>query len=225
MVDAIIWWTSNAGRNLPRRAGRLAGVLIARPPLGNAGWMVSWLHSLLWGLFDLAAGPETFEFFLRSVTHARPLTADERTTAESIFGPKGIQYRQVRVAEGGLLEYVFRRNGNRAFATWHTINLPDNYADNLPLLIHEMTHVFQYERVGSVYIGQGLWAQRRLGRAAYDYQGEPGLKAAHAAGIRFRHYNREQQGQIVQDYCARMRAGLKTSAYDPFIDEMRDGLI
>lgn len=225
MIDAIVWWTSSAGRNLPKRVGRFAGVLIARPPFGNVGWVASWLHALFWSLFDLVAGPETFEFFLRSVTQVRPLTADERTTAESIFGPKAIQYREVRVAKGGLLQNVFRRNGNRAFATWHTINLPEEYVGNLPLLIHEMTHVFQYERVGSVYIGQGLWVQRRLGRAAYDYQGESGLKTARAAGIRFWHYNREQQGQIVQDYCARMRAGLKTSAYDPFIDEMRDGLI
>ena len=92
-------------------------------------------------------------------------------------------------------------------------------------MVHELTHVYQYERVGSVYLGQAVWAQLKLGRAAYDYGGALGLEARWLEGKRLKHYNREQQGMIAQDYCALRLARQNTSAYDPFIDELRSGLV
>jgi hypothetical protein len=146
--------------------------------------------------------------------------------ATSVFGPKAIRYRDVRIAQRGILRQAFRLNKNRAFATWHTINLPDRGEDrNLPLLIHELTHIFQYERVGSVYIGQGLWAQYQLGRKAYEYGGAAGLADGRAVRKRYSDYNREQQGQISQDYCALKLSGKNTAAYDPFIAELQAGAL
>jgi hypothetical protein len=212
-------------RKAPRRAGRLIGTLAALPPEINLASFAIWLHALLWYIFDLLGGPEIVQLFLRRATRTRRLTGDEITAATEVLGPRAIRYRDVRIAQGGILQTAFRMNGNRAFATWHTINMPGGRVFDLALLVHELTHTFQYERVGSVYIGQGLWAQARLGRKAYDYGGPAGLKQSWAAGIRYRDYNREQQGQIAQDYCARVRSKNDTTAYEPFIADLRKGLI
>lgn len=219
--DAL-FWPLNLVRETPRRMGRLIGVLAAGPPAGKSA-MGAWLHALAWYLFDLTGGPEIVQFAWRRVTDTRPLTDEEIETATTILGPMAIRYGDVRIANGGLLRYAFRSNKNRAFATWHTINLPREREKNLPLLVHELTHTRQYERVGSIYIGQGLWAQRRLGRKAYDYGGPEGLHKHLAAGKHYNDYNREQQGQIAQDYCALVESGEDTSAYEPFIKELREG--
>ncbi|MGD2048995.1 MAG: hypothetical protein PVH03_05845 [Chloroflexota bacterium] len=195
------------------------------PPKLSLASFAIWLHSLLWYSFDLLGGPELVQLFLRQATETRRLAGNEITVATEILGPKAIRYQDVRIAQGGILQTVFRLNGNRAFATWHTINMPDSRGADLPLLVHELTHTFQYERVGSVYIGQGLWVQARLSRKAYDYGGPAGLKDSWAAGKRYKDYNREQQGQIAQDYCSRIRSEQDTTAYEPFIAELRKGLI
>ena len=215
----------NMIREIPRRTGRLIGVLIAMPPNVSLADYSIWLHTLLWYIFDLLGGPEFVQVFLRLATETRRLTQDEIMVAIDVLGPKAIRYQNVRIAQGGILQTVFRLNGNRAFATWHTINMPEGRDTNLALVVHELTHTFQYERVGSVYIGQGLWVQIRLGRKAYDYGGLAGLRGSWAAGKHYKDYNREQQGQIAQDYCALVRAEQDTTAYEPFIAELRKGLV
>jgi hypothetical protein len=227
MVDAfqdVLRLPLNLLRETLRRAGRLVGVLAVGPPAGKFAFG-AWLHALAWTLFDLAGGPEMAQFFWRLVTDTRPLNGEETQAATAVLGPGAIRYKDVRIAQGGLLRFAFRLNKNRAFATWYTINLPDKRDDDLALLVHELTHTRQYERVGSVYIGQGLWVQSRLGRKAYDYGGPVGLQQDRAAGKRYNDYNREQQGQIAQDYCVRVQDGRDTSAYEPFIDELRQGLL
>jgi hypothetical protein len=211
-------------RQTPRRCGRLVGVLIIGPPAGKSVFG-AWLHAFAWSLFDLAGGPEFVQFLWRLATDTRPLAHEETQAAAAVLGPGAIRYNDVRIAQGGLLRLAFSMNNDRAFATWYTINLPDNRAKDLALLVHELTHTRQYERVGSVYIGQGLWVQSRLGREAYDYGGPDGLLKDRAAGKRYSDYNREQQGQIAQDYCTLIQNGQDTSVYEPFIDELRQGLL
>jgi hypothetical protein len=218
-------WPYNLARDFPRRVGRLVGALAAWPDILERAPFIAWFYTVICYLFDLSGGPEILELLLRSTTDTRPLNEAETAMATAIVGPKAIRYRDVRIAQRGILRQAFRLNKGRAFATWHTINLPDRRDENLPLLIHELTHVFQYERVGSVYIGQGLWAQYQLGRKAYDYGGPTGLADGRAAGKRYSDYNREQQGQITQDYCSLKLSGKNTAAYDPFIDELQAGAI
>jgi hypothetical protein len=177
-------------------------------------------------LFDLVGGPEIGQFLLRLVTQTERLTAAETAAAQAVLGPKAVRYQDVRLAYDGILTWVFRFNKNRAFTAWHTIAMPrrdrstDSYFD---LVVHELTHVYQYERVGTVYIGQALHSQSVLGRKAYDYGGADGLAQARAAGKRYADYNREQQGQIAQDYHARLHAKTDVTAYEPFIRELREG--
>jgi len=94
------------------------------------------------------------------------------------------------------------------------------------LLVHELVHVRQFENVGSVYIWQALRAQRTNG---YGYGGPKQLTEDRSNGMHFRDYNREQQGQIAQDYYrdvveqALPESDTRREAYEPFIDELRDG--
>ncbi len=207
--------------NCGRRVGRLFGALSTAPAVTDLGQAVAWLHAIAVLAFDLVGGPELLQVFWRLATRTRPLNQQEIEAASDVFGRETIHYRQVRVAQGGILAPIFRLNNNRAFATWHTINMPLDRQDNIPLLVHELTHTLQYEKVGSVYIGQGLWVQRQLGAGAYHYGGPDGLAKAYAAGKRYSDYNREQQGQIAQDYCARLRSGRDTRNYESYIEELR----
>jgi hypothetical protein len=224
LIRSLLMWPLNLVRDTPRRAGRLLGVLAAGPPAGR-GASGAWFHALGWYLFDLLGGPELVQIGWRLATDTRPLTAEEIQSAAAVLGPAGVRYDDVRVANGGLLRSIFERNNNRAFCTWHTINLPPEKEHDRALLVHELTHTRQYERVGSVYIGQGLWVQRQLGGKAYHYGGPDGLQADLAAGKRYCDYNREQQGQIAQDYCTLVEAGEDTTVYEPFIAELRRGLV
>lgn len=224
LMDASLW-PLNLVRSLPARIGRILGIVSTLPVSGSVADTVTWCHVLLWSLFDLVGGPEIIQFFLRRVAQTRSLSPVEIEAAAQVLGPKAVRYGDVRTANDGLLTVVFQRNNNRAFATWHTINLPEEKATDLSLIVHELTHTYQYERVGSQYIGQGLWAQLTQGRQAYEYGGPSGLIEARAAGKCYRDYNREQQGQIAQDYCALTLAGRDAKAYEPFIKELKKGLI
>src|SRR5690606_32032289 len=94
---------------------------------------------------------------------------------------------------------------------------------DLSLLVHEATHVMQYERMGSCYIGEALYAQRRLGRGAYDYGGGHGLRHARDNGVPLRAFNREAQAQIAQDYFRLREQGADVAAYEPDVAAIRAG--
>src|SRR5262249_3673657 len=126
---------------------------------------------------------------------------------------------------GGFLNLVFSMNEGRAFATFHTINLPEG--ETIDTVVHELTHVLQYEQAGSVYLGQAIHAQATRGGDAYNYGGPDGLVSAKAAGKHFRDFNREEQAQIAQDYFRYIIQGTlaltpdQRTAFDYFIGELR----
>jgi hypothetical protein len=241
-------WVANLVRDLPARLIRLGqtifdglvGVVSFLPEAiqalasggisGFASWLWekakaggAWVLRLLSRIFDVLGGPELTEFVIRAISHATPLTTEERTAAQSVLGPDAIRWDEVRIANGGLLGIIFSLNGGRAFATFHTINLPsdgEHGRSNLAIVVHELTHVYQYERVGSLYLGQAIHAQATIG---YGYEGAEGLRSDRASGKHFRDYNREQQAQIAQDYYDLLANGADTTAYDPFIAELRAG--
>jgi hypothetical protein len=247
-------WVVNLFRDLPARLLRLgeaildglAGIVTFIPEAISvlarggirafAGWLWekvkaggSWILRLVSRVFDLVGGPELVEFVTHLLTHATPLTSAEKAAAKSVLGPNAIRWDDVRVAEGGLLTIIFAINKGRAFATFHTINLPgsgEHSRANIEIVVHELTHVYQYEKVGSLYLGQAIHAQATVG---YLYDGAAGLNKAREEGKHFRDYNREQQAQIAQDYYKEVIAknlpadDAIRQAYEPFIAELRAG--
>jgi hypothetical protein len=181
----------------------------------------AWLLRVLARPFDLLMGPRIFQWLLRAFSRTSALTETEKAAGQDVLGRDAVAWDKVVVAQGGLLRLAFRLNGNRAFTTFHTINLPETGSHtraNLDIIVHELVHVLQFERVGSRYAGEALGAQEAAG---YGYGGPEGLRRGRDAGKHLRDYNREQQGQIVQDYFMCVQDGTDTSAYDPLIAELR----
>ncbi len=241
-------WAVNLVRYLPNRVGQLgitvffaAAGLVTLLPVGVRVWrrggrsnFGAWLRArvrqgairvvqLVLEALDLVGLPEIFGFLWRLVTRVSPLTGTEIAAASEVLGSSALRYHDVRVAQGGILSLVFKRNGERAFSTFHTVNLPrqgGHSRQHLDIVLHELVHVLQYERAGSRYFAEALVAQYEEG---YGYGGSAGLLEAHGHGKRLRNFNREQQAQIVQDYYLHLRDGWDTEAFEPFLAELRAG--
>lgn len=127
----------------------------------------------------------------------RPLTAGERSLAQSVFG-SSIDYGRVRLVPFEALEYRTVANN---------IYIPPNFTiareDMAQTLIHELTHVWQYQHGGTSYISIALGSQLAAAIShgnrnfAYDYQIQ--------AGQSFFDFTPEQQGLLVENYFAMQR--------------------
>lgn len=180
-------------------------------------------------IFDALKGPRIFEIIWQIPTRVRKLSQNEIDAASSVLGGHAIRYDSIRVAEGGFLKLIFKLNKGRAFTTFNIINLPDSGSHSgsyLDIVVHELIHTYQYTLIGSVYIWQALHAQRTTG---YKYGGWLQLVEDRNQGRHFGDYNREQQGQIAQDYyndvvvMSLLDDDPVRQAYEPFIEELRNG--
>ncbi|MCL4261800.1 MAG: DUF4157 domain-containing protein [Anaerolineae bacterium] len=205
-----------------RRLGQTCHTAVThKPPL------VKTIHLLVVQLFDLFGSPELAQIFLRLLAHTTPLTAAETAVIRDIIGLQ-MRFTDVRLAEGGLAKWIFRFNGNLAFTAWHTIFLPQTPArsrQNTALLVHEMTHVYQYEQVGTRYMTEAIYMLITTRRNCYQYGGSAGLARAHTQQIALADFNREQQAQIAQDYFCLHIAGEDVTPYLPYMDGLQHGRI
>lgn len=182
---------------------------------------------------------------ISQVSRKRPLYSWEVSEARRIFGD-GLNYGQVCIHEGARWpsalhrwHLALRRHaadfapnaitlGNHCYfpCALPTSLLPSQHPA-FPLhawLIHELTHVWQFQRWGWRSLLAALWAQMRWGTAAYDYGGEAGLRALLAGGGSFANLNPEQQAQLAADYYTRLARGEATGAWRPFVAVFGGGL-
>jgi Domain of unknown function (DUF4157) len=127
----------------------------------------------------------------------RYLEPDETQLARTIFG-NSIDYSNVRLIPTEILQY--RTVGNY-------IRVPKDFTISneyhAETFIHELTHVWQYQHLGTAYISLSLsnqiLATLRTGsrNAAYDYNLSPASS--------FFDFLPEQQGLIVQNYYSMLR--------------------
>ncbi len=208
-------------------------------PKGLGKWFVdgvlggaAWTGRLVAKLLDVVSIGEIWDLLGQIVKfNTRTLNGAEIAEAQKVFG-NSISYWQVRIDEASLiakLGALFQGSAGMGVTTAHTINFnrkisPAAGNGDMAWLIHELTHVAQYEAVGSQYIGEALYAQATAG---YNYGGPAGL-----AGKNFSDFNREQQGDITQDYYLgvlynNMPGGVPSSAdrptYQPLINQLRAG--
>jgi hypothetical protein len=120
----------------------------------------------------------------------RRLTATECALARSVFG-ESLPYSKIWVDEKAVLGC---KKGGFAYVSFHIVNSWGSITE--AHLIHELTHVWQYERIGARYMPRALQAQSS--RMGYNYGGLPRLQDA--AKTCFRAFNMEQQADIVTDY-------------------------
>ena len=136
-----------------------------------------------------------------SVVHAgasgRPLTPSEVALAKPVFG-NSINFSQVRIIETSVSPGTTVGNVIRMHEKYDV-----NDEQDAQTLIHELTHVWQYQHTGTEYISVSLQAQITAAiktgnrNNAYDYKPEDSKT--------FFDYMPEQQGFIVENYFAMKR--------------------
>lgn len=155
--------------------------------------IVLWFIELLVLLLELLGFGELYETtndFLKYYT--RPLTPEELILAESIFGST-VNYEPVRIDERAHLGPRFYR------FCYVSFNLINSWGAMHPhILIHELVHVWQYQRFGAIYMIRALIAQHT--HCGYDYGGIRALKERRKKGEGLVDFNLEQQGDIITDY-------------------------
>ena len=176
----------------------------------------------------------------------RPLTDSECAEARLVFGD-GLDYTRARVAEGSYFPPNFiadigaffqgkKRTWDNAITLGDTVYFPrlirtqpDDIAKDLTdiaWLMHELTHVWQFQRLGWKYLYETVRVQTRLGMLAYDYAGKHGtkkkaLRAAFAEQRKLSDFNLEQQGDIARDYYFALKLKDEPETWEPYVDELR----
>lgn len=157
----------------------------------------------------------------------RKLTDPEIAASRVVHPPGMIPYSLIRVDVDSL---VSRISGG-AVTTFHVLHFPKR-GEPLDVVVHELTHVAQYESAGAIYIPQALHVQSKYGRSggkgsgsAYDYEREGSLISQRADGKKFKDLNRESQAELVQDYylCKTATPPNPCSDMIPFVDDMQHG--
>ncbi len=182
-----------------------------------------WLIELLIYVLECFGIGELYETFLDFIKfNTRPMHDWEIELARSVFGD-GINYRRVRIDE---LAVLGPRQKRFCYVSFYIINSWGPMQNSL--LLHELTHIWQYEKMGAVYMPRAIRAQ--YSRWAYNYGGVAMLKSYLKKGKDFFSFNLEQQGDIVSDY-HRIKRGYQPRwgngnrsdlpIYETFIQQMR----
>lgn len=184
---------------LPLRLRRVAGHLRQGPQALRSHYPAAW-REVAWGvelvvlLLDVLGLPEVYSVLGELVKpRTRGLNARERALAQRFFG-EGMPYHRIAIDQGA---WLGPPQGRFCYVSFGTINLWGQMSDCL--LVHELVHVWQFHRWGSVYIPRALVAQRSA--AGYNYGGLGPLKIALAGGWGLASFNAEQQADVVADYC------------------------
>ncbi len=167
----------------------------------------------------------------------RRLTRREINEAISVFG-YSINYRDVVIYEEAQWLGVFAHAAafllreepvlNQAITLGYgvffpgTIRTSTGEAPDLRLrdrawLIHELTHVWQFEHVGARTLFKSIRAHARHGKDAYKYGGESGLIKHRLEGGRLDDLNPEQQGDVARHYYVRANRARDLTAWKPYI--------
>jgi len=151
-----------------------------------------WLEMsvLILSLFGIAEIYETITDFVKFNT--RSLTTWERKLLKSVYGDS-INYNRVRIDNMG---FIGPRQFRMCYVSFYTINSWGDMSNHL--LVHEMMHVWQYQKMGAVYIPRALAAQ--YSKMGYNYGGLSELEKAIENGQNLKAFNLEQQADIITDY-------------------------
>jgi Domain of unknown function (DUF4157) len=192
---------------------------------GFASWLwdgvlggLEWAGRLLLYVLDLVGFWERLQILWGRIFRMRKLTSTEIAASLEVHPAGMIPYELVRVDEGSLVALIAGKfSGYRAVTTAHILHVAPN--EDMHTMVHELSHVAQYEHVGSVYMAEAIHAQATAG---YKYTDDSGAFLHQ----HFWEFNREQQAQICEDYY-KGNHGLggyaSAPALQPFVDEMRSG--
>ncbi|MBI1225508.1 MAG: hypothetical protein GC192_09765 [Bacteroidetes bacterium] len=164
-------------------------------PSKNRVGLQVWWQDLPFYLVDILCLPEIVETFLDFAKWGtRLLSPLEIKMAVSVFGTS-LQLNEVRIDNRARISC---KKNRIAYVSFFTINAWGPL--QATTFIHELVHVWQFQKFGSVYIPKALRAQRSP--QGYDYGGIDALKIAKQKKGKLTDFNFEQQADIVSDYFA-----------------------
>jgi len=178
--------------SIPHRLFHLIMWLFWIKPLRGKHKLQRWFVGLLLLIVDLSPLPFLYETLLDWIkVKTRALNEKEKEIGLFVFGNKfplhiiGLDPRSIPAIKKLTV----------AYASFHTINFDTMLPD--ATLIHEMVHIWQYQKYGAVYISEAFWAQKWGG--GYNYGGLEPLKM-YSEGLKLNGFNFEQQADIIEDY-------------------------
>jgi len=138
----------------------------------------------------------------------RPLSPHERGLLLNIFGDS-INLDPIQIGYTRLIS-----SGTGAYTMGNKILVPAGTAIDAATLVHEMTHVWQYQTRGTRYISDSALHQLTQGIHAYD--------VTIVAGRSIYDYTAEQEAVIVQHYYQDSPPGFRANSdVKSMIDEIR----
>ena len=171
----------------------------------------------------------------------RPLRAEELAEVEKVFST-GLDVTLVRVNEDNSLPDWIGRMGaklrgtappeHNAITLGNTCYFPVTLTTNDPAnsmwlrdmgwLMHELTHAWQYQHDGIIYLFQAMFKSPTYKYAPDGESQDDALKGFSKAGKVFRDFNREQQGDIVRDYYFFLKQSRDVTAWDAYLTELHE---
>ncbi len=171
----------------------------------------------------------------------RPLSAAELAEVQVVFST-GLDVASVRVNEGSALPDWIGRIGaklrgtpppeHNAITLGNTSYFPITLTTNNPndplwlrdmgWLMHELTHQWQYQHVGLIYLYEAMFKSPTYQYAPSGQAQDEALKGFSKEGRVFRDFNREQQGDIVRDYYFFLKQQRDVTAWDTYLKDLRE---
>ena len=171
----------------------------------------------------------------------RALRAEELAEVEKVFST-GLDVTRIRIHENASLpnwvgyigaklrglpppEHNAITLGNTCyFPVTLTTDDPANplWLRDMGWLMHELTHAWQYQHDGIIYLYQAVFKSPTYQYVPADQSQDDALKGFSKAGKVFRDFNREQQGDIVRDYYFFLKQNRDVSAWDAYLTELRE---
>lgn len=156
-------------------------------------WTLGEKLSLLLALLGLDF---VYEGYVRYFSGARKLHSEERRLAATIF--KGsLDYDRVRINENRIFG---TRKGKIVYASIRSVN--SYYPLDRRTLIHELVHIWQYQKFGVSYIVRSLAAQ--LSPGAYAYGKEAFFRDWLLGRAEMKELNYEQQASAVEEFYSQL---------------------
>ena len=135
------------------------------------------------------------------IVAARPLTSAELADAKLIFGDS-IDYSKVTVDGGSIGSVGSSRTIGNTVHLESKLFQPgssETTTSGRRILVHELTHVWQYQHQGWTYAPKAIWAQAKAA-AHGDRNGAYDWKPLVAKGIPWDEWNPEAQADAVEEY-------------------------
>lgn len=155
--------------------------------------LMEWSLDFFFYTWDVFLVPEIYMAIQQVLKcQTRKLTDEEEFIAREIFGPS-LNTGVIRVDSHALL-------GTRHLAVAYVSFNLINYRYNIPyhIFVHELMHIWQFQNLGSIYIGRAIQAQ--FSREKYDYGGTENLFRQMIQGRNLLDFNFEQQAEIMEDF-------------------------